>query len=102
MRGLHIAVGAAAYHLSPAKTGESMRTNFVTFALAASVVASPAFALTAADVLAANKQASGGKAWDGKATLTLQYDYVGQGMTGKVESTADLGTGHYLDSYKIG
>lgn len=79
-----------------------MRTTFATFAFAASVAASPVFASTAAEILSANKAASGGAAWDDKATLTTQYDYVGQGLTGKVESTADLRNGHFLDSYKIG
>ncbi|MBV9989729.1 MAG: aspartyl protease family protein [Alphaproteobacteria bacterium] len=79
-----------------------MRTNFVTFALAASVVASPAFAMTAADVLAANKQASGGKAWDGKAALKIQYAYDGQGMTGSIVSVDDLGAGRWVDDAKIG
>lgn len=83
-----------------------MRTTFATFAFAASVAVSPAFASPtssgAAEILGLNKTASGGAAWDAKQTLTVQYDYVGQGMTGKVESTADVHTGHFLDSYKIG
>jgi hypothetical protein len=79
-----------------------MRTNFVTFAFAASVAAAPAYAATAADVLAANKAASGGAAWDGKAVLKAQYDYAGQGMTGKITTLADLANGHWADSAAIG
>lgn len=79
-----------------------MRTNFVTFAFAASVAAAPAYASTAADILAANKAATGGKAWDGKATLKALYDYAGQGMTGKITSLADLAHGTWADSAAIG
>jgi hypothetical protein len=79
-----------------------MRTNFVTFAFAASVAAAPACASTAADILAANKAATGGKAWDGKATLKAEYDYAGQGMTGKITSLADLAHGTWADSAAIG
>lgn len=79
-----------------------MRTNFVTFAFAASVAAAPAYASTAADILAANKAATGGKAWDGKATLKAEYDYAGQGMTGKITSLADLANGTWADSAAIG
>ncbi len=69
MRPAHIAGIVRAYHLSPANTGDFMRTNFITFAFAGCVAAAPACASTAADILAANKAASGGKAWDGKAAL---------------------------------
>ena len=81
-----------------------MRTNFVTFAFAASVAAVPATAATmsATDLLAANKAASGGAAWDGKAVLKSQYDYAGQGMTGKVTSLADLAHGYWADNVAIG
>ncbi|HEX4294363.1 MAG TPA: aspartyl protease family protein [Rhizomicrobium sp.] len=79
-----------------------MRTNFVTFAFAACVAAAPAYASTAADILAANKAASGGKSWDGKATLKAQYDYAGQGMTGKVTSLDDLARGTWVDDATIG
>jgi hypothetical protein len=34
-------------------------------------------------VLQANETAAGGTAWSGKASLTLEYAYSGQGMTGK-------------------
>jgi hypothetical protein len=79
-----------------------LRTTLATFAFAATFAASPVLASTAAEILQQNKAASGGAAWDGKETLEVHYDYVGQGMTGKVESTADVRTGRYLDSYHVG
>ncbi len=81
-----------------------MRTNFITFAFAASVAAVPAAAATmsAADLLAANKAASGGAAWDGKATLKADYDYAGMGMTGKVGTVYDLRNGRFVDSAAVG
>jgi hypothetical protein len=84
-----------------------MRTSFATFSFAATIAAgafatSPAFATTAAGILAANKTASGGTAWDGKATLKTAYDYSGSGMTGKVESVADLHDGRFVDSAFLG
>ena len=44
--------------------------------------ATAALAASPADILAANKAAMGGSAWDGKATLKLEYAYSGQGLTG--------------------
>ncbi len=79
-----------------------MRTNFVTFALAASVATAPAYATTAADVLAANKAASGAAAWDGKGALRIEFAYVGQGMTGTVVSVDDVQAGRWIDDAKIG
>lgn len=79
-----------------------MRTNFVTFALAASVASAPAYATTAADVLAANKAASGAAAWDGKGALRIEFAYVGQGMTGTVVSVDDVKAGRWIDDARIG
>jgi hypothetical protein len=75
--------------------------RFATFALAASVAATPAMA-GPADVLAANKAASGGTAWDGKTTLKADYDYAGMGMTGKVGTVYDLKNGRFVDSAAVG
>ncbi len=75
--------------------------RLTTFALAASVAATPAFA-GPADILAANKAASGGAVWDKNATLKTVFDYSGMGMTGKVSSTADLHDGRFVDDAAIG
>ncbi len=80
-----------------------MRTNFATFAIAATLAAAPAYAAsTAADILAANRAASGGAAWDGKSTLKADYDYAGMGMTGKVGTIYDLKNGRFVDSAAVG
>lgn len=80
-----------------------MRITFASFAFAACVASAPAFAAsTVADVLAANKSASSGAAWDGKQTLLTEDDYSGQGMTGKVSSRTDLVNGYWIDSFAIG
>ena len=42
--------------------------------------ATAALAASPAEILAANKAASGGAAWDAKATLKTEYAYSGQGM----------------------
>jgi hypothetical protein len=75
--------------------------RLTTFALAASVAATPAFA-GPADILAVNKAASGGAVWDKNATLKTVFDYSGMGMTGKVSSTADLHDGRFVDDAAIG
>jgi len=75
--------------------------RLTTFALAASVAATPAFA-GPADTLAANRTASGGAVWDKNATLKTVFDYSGMGMTGKVSSTADLHDGRFVDDAAIG
>ncbi len=80
-----------------------MRTTLASIAIAASMASAPAYAAsTAADILAANKAASGGAAWDKAATLRTEYDYSGMGMTGKVSSTADLRNGRFVDDANIG
>ncbi|HUB89731.1 MAG TPA: aspartyl protease family protein [Dyella sp.] len=57
---------------------------------------------SAADVLAANRLASGGDAWNNKATLQSDYAYVGQGLTGSASSLQDLRSGAFVDSYQTG
>jgi hypothetical protein len=73
-------------------------TAFVLTALAAStsVYAAPA------DVLDANRTAMGGAAWNGKLSVTVEYAYSGQGLTGKVTSRADLGNGDWSDNFALG
>lgn len=53
-------------------------------------------------VVAANKAAMGGAAWDGKQTMTADWTYAGQAMTGTVHSVSDLETPRFADSYTIG
>ena len=66
------------------------------FAAGASAAAAPA------DVLDANKAATGGSAWDSQKTLSIAYAYSGQGMTGKVTSLDDLKFGYWADNFAIG
>ena len=61
-----------------------------------------AWAGPADDLIAANREAMGGAAWDGKKSLAVQYRYEGQGLTGTIHSLTDLETGRYADSYEIG
>jgi hypothetical protein len=77
-------------HLSPA-----------CFLIAASLIALPAQALTAAQVLDANRDATGGAAWKARHALALRYAYSGQGLTGTMESLDDLDHGAFVDSYDI-
>src|ERR1700749_2195961 len=103
MQFTHIAAVEPSYHLRRTTTGDSMRTTLASIAIAASVAAAPAYAApTAARLLAANKGASGGSAWDGKAALKEVYDYSGQGMTGKTDTTFDLKSERFLDTFAIG
>ena len=77
--------------------------RLIAVAAIAALYAMPASAApTAADILAANKAASGGSVWDGKETLKTSYGYVGQGMTGETHSIADLSSGHFVDDFHIG
>ena len=79
-----------------------MRKTFATLALTA-LAATPALAAPAADdVLAANKSATAGAAWDGKATFEVEYAYSGQGLTGNASSREDLTHGAFIDKYAIG
>jgi predicted aspartyl protease len=79
-----------------------MRTAIATFTLAA-LAATPTLAAPSADeILAANKAATAGSAWDGKAVLKIEYAYSGQGLTGKVGSTADLKTPRFVDTMAVG
>jgi hypothetical protein len=64
--------------------------------LAGSVYAAPA------DILAANKAATGGSAWDGKQSALVHYAYSGQGLTGTVTSRNDLSFGYWADDAVLG
>lgn len=55
-----------------------------------------------ADVLDSNHAAVSGRARDGLASLEVHYAYSGQGMTGKIDSKADLAQGYWADSFAIG
>src|SRR6185437_6646985 len=82
---------------APSHTGFP-RENSMRRLLALAATAAP----TAAEILAANKQATVTAGWDSKATLKTSYDYSGQGMTGKTHSLTDITTGHYADDFVIG
>jgi hypothetical protein len=69
--------------------------------LVATCLATPAFGADVDAILAANKAATGGSAWDDKVTLNVDYDYSGQGLTGKTTSLQDLQRGAFLDAYDI-
>ncbi len=78
-----------------------MRIVYAAMALVA-LLTTQVLASPADSVLDANKAASGGKAWDNKATLKTEYAFSGMGMTGKTRSIADLKTGNHADNYTIG
>jgi hypothetical protein len=74
----------------------------VAFVSAALALASAARAADPGAILDANHQASGGAAWARKASVSLQYAYSGQGLTGVVGTRYDLGSGAFVDSYDLG
>jgi hypothetical protein len=79
-----------------------MRLSILSMALVtSSLIALPAFAASPAEILDANKAAMGGDAWNGKATLKVDYAYSGQGLTGTSSSLEDLQRGAFVDSYDI-
>ena len=59
-----------------------------------------ALAATPDEILSANRAASGSFA--GKAAMVSEYDYAGQGLTGKAAGTTDLKTGAFEQHYAIG
>ncbi len=70
----------------------------VVLLMGSSALAAP----NAAQILAANKAASGGTAWDGKAALKLTYDFAGMGMKGPTTMLSDLSGAGYVDSFDFG
>ena len=83
-----------------------MRRTFAAIAvsaLASLFLATPARAApSVANILSANKAASGGSAWDDKVTLSADYIYFGQGLTGTTHSLTDLKNGRTESNYSIG
>ena len=67
--------------------------------LLSTCLVSPALAASAESVLVANRAAMGD--WTGKTTLTVEYAYSGQGLTGTTSSLQDLRRGVFVDSYDI-
>jgi hypothetical protein len=53
-------------------------------------------------VLDANRAASDGQAWAGHDAIELDYDYEGQGLTGKVVALIDLKRGRYVLNEHVG
>ncbi|HEY2068037.1 MAG TPA: aspartyl protease family protein [Rhizomicrobium sp.] len=81
-----------------------MSKTFTLLGLLAASVSYSTLALAApsADaVLAANKAATA-PGWDSKSAIHLQYDYVGQGLTGKIDSLEDVQHGRFVDSMVLG
>lgn len=79
-----------------------MRTTLAAIAVTALATVSYstlALAASPAEILAANKAATG---TPDKASLRIDYAYSGQGMTGKVVSTDDLRNGNWTDDAAIG
>ncbi len=64
--------------------------------------ASAAGAATPAQIFAANRIASGGAAWDGKAALRTDFAYTGQGLKGKVEEVVDFAGARFVERYDLG
>lgn len=57
---------------------------------------------SAGEILDAYKVATGGSAWDDKITLSADFTYSGQGMTGTLHSLTDLRNGRSVSDFKIG
>ena len=83
-----------------------MRKFVTAIALAALAgVACLTFALaspSAGEILDAYKLATGGSAWDDKVTLSADFTYAGQDMSGSGHALTDLRNGRSVDSFKIG
>src|SRR5512142_3147305 len=80
--------------------GDFMRTVALA-AFTAALLSTSAFAATPDEILAANRAATGGDAWN-KAAVVTTFDYVGNGLTGKAYAVADLKTGAFEQHYAIG
>ena len=75
---------------------------FTLISTAALLAAGAASADTVSDVLAANKQAVGGAAFDGKHTLELKYAFVGDGLSGVSTTTYDVHAATMVDTFEAG
>ena len=69
--------------------------------LLATFLTAPAIA-SPADILDANRAATAGSGWTDRHILTSEYAYSGQGLTGTVESRADLQKGWWTDNIRLG
>ena len=78
-----------------------MRIPHFAFLLAA-FASTSALAATPAEILDANHAASGGRAWNTKKAVRLEYDYAGQGLKGKVGGPTDLKDGRFEQDFVIG
>jgi hypothetical protein len=89
------------------ESGQSLsrqrRTTLAALGLLACWHAAPASAQGGIDqILAANKAASGGAAWDRKATLKLTYAYSGEDSPdSEISSLVDLRRGSFVDTYRF-
>jgi PDZ domain-containing protein/aspartyl protease len=70
--------------------------------LAFALTGSTALAATPDEILAANRAASGGDAWNGKTAMRQEYDFAGSGLTGKAGGVSDLKTGVFEQDFVIG
>ena len=70
-------------------------------ALLLTVFAAPALA-SPADVLDANRSATAGQGANSNQAIAVEFAYAGQGMTGAVQSRADLAHGWWADAFEIG
>lgn len=75
--------------------------NFSPISLLAILATAPAMA-SPTDVLDANRDATAHGAWAARSTLSLDYAYSGQGMTGTAKSVNDLKHGWWKDDVAIG
>ena len=65
-------------------------------------MAGSAFAATPDEILSLNRAASGGAVLALHPAAFLQYDYAGNGLTGKVSGTNDLKDGRFEQDFAIG
>lgn len=79
-----------------------MLKYFAALALIAATTTAALAGGTPADILKAYKAASGGAAWNGKATLAVDADYNGQGLTGTTHTVSDLKDGRSVNAIKLG
>ena len=64
----------------------SVRSGVAALAFAA-LSCTAAFGASPDEILAANRIASGGDAWNGKAAVQFDFDYAGQGLPGTASGT---------------
>lgn len=79
-----------------------MRKTIAAFAALAGLSAFAFAAPSPGGVLAANKTATGGNAWNGKVVISIDGDYSGQGLTGTTHTISDLKDGRSVSTFKVG